>query len=141
MSFPDIIAAGYLLVRPVPRPAWASQALLPADLVSASGCICPQFPATSAIDWVQVPEVARNDDLDAIGLPPARRGEARAWARERFETDFGWPGVFYSASAASEAPEAAPRPSHLSRPRGGELALPPLLDFEVRKDTVSPAFD
>jgi hypothetical protein len=96
------VAAGYLLVNPVPRPAYASERLLPGELVSACDCICPQFPDTTSIDWVVAKEETRIEALDAVGLPPQRRSEARAWATNEFEMAFGWPGVFYTAGRALE---------------------------------------
>jgi len=80
-----------------------AQALLPDQIVSASECICPQFPDTSAIDWVKVSEEARFEALDAVGLPVERRSDARAWATDAFEVAFGWPGVFFTAIGAIEA--------------------------------------
>jgi hypothetical protein len=97
------VSAGYLLVRPSPRPSWASASLLPDVLVSASECLCPQFPNTSAIDWVKASEESREESLSDVGVPPGSWTEARAWASERFELDFGWPGVFYTIDAARDA--------------------------------------
>jgi hypothetical protein len=105
MSAFEEVAAGYLLLHPVPRPAHASPSLLPPELVSASSCICPQFPDTSAIDWVVSSEEERLEALEAVGLPAQRRSGARAWATAHFEIDFGWPGVFYTAAAATETRE------------------------------------
>lgn len=102
---PEEVAAGYLLVRPVPRPVYASASLLPDELLSASDCICPRFPDPSAIDWVAAAEEARIEALDAVGLPAERRREARDWATARFGVDFGWPGVFDTAAAAAEVRE------------------------------------
>jgi hypothetical protein len=97
------VAAGYLILRRVPRPPYASPDLLPAFVVSVSECICPRFPDTSAIDWVQASEEARSDALRAVGVASQSRAEARAWATDQFGTSFGWPGVFYSVAAALEA--------------------------------------
>jgi len=99
----DEIASGYLILRRMPRPVYSSSGLLPASVVSVSECICPRFPDTSAIDWVQASEENRSDALCAVGLASQGHAAARAWATDRFGADFGWPGVFYSAEAALEA--------------------------------------
>lgn len=103
MSTLEEVAAGYLLLRPMPRPSYMAQSLLPSEIVSASECICPQFPDTSAIGWVKASEEARFEALDAVGLPAERRNDARAWATDAFGVAFGWPGVFFTASGALEA--------------------------------------
>jgi hypothetical protein len=41
-----ILSAGFLLLKPVPKPGWLSKDLLPEQIVSASTCICPQFPGS-----------------------------------------------------------------------------------------------
>lgn len=97
------IAAGYLLLRPMPRPSFSAQPLLPEEVISASQCICPQFPDTSTIGWVRASEAARSHALDAVGLPAERRDDARAWATAEFGVAFGWPGVFLTAAAALDA--------------------------------------
>jgi hypothetical protein len=99
----DIIAAGFLLVKPVPRPEWLSKELLPEQIVSASACICPQFPNSYAIRWSSDSDESREKQFDVIGLAPARRGDAMAWATEKFEEAFGWPGVFFTLEAARDA--------------------------------------
>jgi hypothetical protein len=103
LSAPDEVAAGYLLLRPVLRASYMDEALLPDEIVSASECICPQFPDASAIDWVQASDETRFKALDAVGLPAAFRADARTWATDNFDVNFGWPGVFFTAVAANEA--------------------------------------
>ena len=41
-----IVAAGFLLLKPVSRPEWLSKDLLPEQIVSGSACICAQFPGS-----------------------------------------------------------------------------------------------
>ena len=94
------MAAGYLLVRAVPRPSGSPAELLPPRVLSACTCICPQFPGTSAIDWVTVSDDQRAHDFDAIGLAPELRLEARRWATSEFERSIGWPGIFLRAEDA-----------------------------------------
>jgi hypothetical protein len=99
----DVIAAGFLLVKLVPRPEWLSRELLPDEIVSASNCICPQFPGSYAIRWSSDSDETRASRLDEIGLAPARRDEAMDWATDEFEKAFGWPGVFLTLEAARDA--------------------------------------
>ncbi len=94
----DEVAAGYLIVRP----ARGRSLLLPAEVLSASDCVCAQFPRSSALSWSSSSAERRNADFDAIGLPRLRRRDAEAWATSEFGVRFGWPGVFYSAAAAIE---------------------------------------
>lgn len=107
------MAAGYLLVRTVPRPPWASAELLPARILSACTCLCPQFPGLEAIDWVRASEEARGQHFDEVGLAPERRAEARRWATAEFDRSLGWPGIFLRAEDALAArrrffPQAGP---------------------------------
>lgn len=99
------IAAGYLLLRRVPRPEYASATLLPDRILSASECICPRFPDPAALSWVSASEKERSDALRAVGLPRERHSEAETWATAEFGKSLGWPGVFYSVAAALQARE------------------------------------
>lgn len=94
-------AVGYFLVKPSRRPDWASESLLPAEIISLSTCLCRQFPG-DAIDWVQADEARRTEALAAIGIPEERQRAARDWATAEFERAFGWPAVFYSARVARD---------------------------------------
>jgi len=98
-----IVGAGFLLVKPVPRPDWLSRDLLPDRIISASSCICPQFPRSYAIRWCRDSDEARTEAFDAIGLVAEKREEAMDWATEEFEKAFGWPGVFLTLGAARKA--------------------------------------
>ena len=100
MSF---IAAGFLLIKPCPRPDWSSATLLPPEIISASDCFCPQFPDTYALEWSSRSEEERAEGFDSVGLPPDLRPAAAKWATENFEKSFGWPGVFYSLEEAQAA--------------------------------------
>jgi hypothetical protein len=42
----DFVSAGFLVTREVDRPSYVSAELLPARIVSASGCIAPFVPDT-----------------------------------------------------------------------------------------------
>lgn len=43
----DEVAGGYLIVRPVRRPS----PQLPAEVLSASECVCPRCPPAAALAW------------------------------------------------------------------------------------------
>jgi hypothetical protein len=77
--------------------------LVPDTIVSASDCICPRFPETSALNSVEATEDVCAEALDAVDLPAGRRRAARSWATASFGVAFGWPGVFFAASDAIEA--------------------------------------
>lgn len=99
----DTISAGYLILRPTPRLSHHDEALLPTELVSASSCVCPQFPHDSTLSWVQTTDVKRAAALDAVGLAPDRRHEAIEWATSQVMTTFGFPNVFFTVAAALAA--------------------------------------
>jgi len=99
----QIIAAGFLLVKPVSRPAWVSSTLMPEYLVSASACICPRFPGSYAISWCGDPPAERATAFDNIGLEPEKREAATKWATDAFETAYGWPAVFFTLDSARDA--------------------------------------
>jgi hypothetical protein len=98
-----IVSAGFLLVKSVPRPEWLSTDLLPEQIVSASTCICPQFPGSYAISWCRDSTESRSTEFDRIGLTTDAREEAIRWATAEFGESFGWPGVFYTLDAALNA--------------------------------------
>jgi hypothetical protein len=98
-----IVSAGFLLLKPVPRLQWLSEDLLPGQIVSASTCICPQFPGSYAIFWCSDSTASRSSEFDRIGLSPDAREDATRWATSEFGTSFGWPGVFYTLDAALAA--------------------------------------
>ncbi|MEO0535561.1 MAG: hypothetical protein AAF215_17025 [Cyanobacteria bacterium P01_A01_bin.123] len=103
------VSAGYLLIRPAPRPQWpdaagsVQAALLPQPMLSASNCLCSQFPGTYAIDWCGDTEAERERAFDAIALDSNSRAMARTWATEQFGQVYGWPGVFYDLENAIAA--------------------------------------
>src|SRR5262245_29452213 len=106
MSARGLMTVGYLLVRPTDRQPFFSAELLPEQVVSASDCICPQFPDDYAIDWCSVPEDRRSQKLAAMGIAVDRQAAARRWATGAFEQEFGWSGTFYSPQAAADARQA-----------------------------------
>jgi hypothetical protein len=94
------VAAGFLLLKPVPRPEWLSKDLLPEHIVSSSTCICPQFPGSYAISWCSDSAESRSSEFDRIGLKSDAREHATQWATAEFGKSFGWPGIFYTLDAA-----------------------------------------
>ena len=99
----DLIALGYLIVRPMQRDSFFSAELVPELIVSASTCLCRQFPGDYAVDWCSVTDVERAQKLADFGIDPDQQPAARKWATENFDDLFGWPGTFYSLGAAIEA--------------------------------------
>lgn len=99
------IAAGFLLVRPVPRPEYADAALLPETIISLSECLCPQFPGTFAIAWCGDSDEIRDEAYAELGVPPPLRAAATAWATDQFESAFGLPNIFYTLKDARAAKE------------------------------------
>lgn len=97
-----VVAAGYLLVFPQPRPAWADARWQPAEITSLSEELCPRFPLPQALAWVRGLQ-DRRAYFRALGIPEERHAEATEWATAAFETVFGWPGVFYSLAGALAA--------------------------------------
>lgn len=98
-----LISAGYLLVEPQPRPAWADPRLQPDTILSLSEELCPRFPLPQALAWVQGTPQDRAAYYAALGLSAERHAEATQWATAAFESVFGWPGVFYSLAGAIAA--------------------------------------
>lgn len=103
MTTSPITSAGFLLLKPVPRPEWLSGDLLPEQIISGSTCLCPQFPGSYAISWCGDSAEVRVSEFDRIGLRTEQREEATRWATAEFERSYGWPGVFYTLEAALEA--------------------------------------
>lgn len=99
----ELVAAGYLLVFPQARPAWADPRLHPDSVLSLSEELCPRFPLPQALAWVRGTPQDRDAYFAAIGIPHERRDEATQWVTAAFETVFGWPGVFYTLAGAVAA--------------------------------------
>jgi hypothetical protein len=99
----SLITAGFLLIKPYSRPDWGSERLLPQEIISASDCLCPQFPDSYAIKWTSDSEENKAKGFDSVGLSPNLRAAATEWATENFQKSFGWTGVFYSLQDAQSA--------------------------------------
>ena len=98
-----MLSAGFLLVKPVARPSYVFAQLIPNEVISASDCICPQFPGPYAISWCKTPDGDRASLLASVGVPQELHAGAIEWATSAFGDAFGWPGVFYTADAARGA--------------------------------------
>lgn len=103
MHDPNVVTAGFLVVRSVPRPDYVSADLIPSIVVSGSSCICPQFPSPNAISWVIASDEDRSRSLAAVGLGGDRNAAAIEWATASFDVIFGWPSVFRTLEAATAA--------------------------------------
>jgi hypothetical protein len=99
----DLCALGYLLIRPLPRGSFFSAELLPDLLISASECLCPQFPGDYAVDWCSMTDEQRSEKFGSVGVQADHVAAAREWATRAFDEEFGWPGTFYSVDAARKA--------------------------------------
>jgi hypothetical protein len=99
----QVRSAGFLLIKPVVRPSYVSAQLIPDEVISASDCICPQFPGPYAISWCNTPDQDRVSLLTLTGVSQELHGRAIEWATAEFGQTYGWPGVFYTADAAYDA--------------------------------------
>lgn len=103
MKRSEFVSAGFLLTRRVPRDDHRSPDLLPATLLSASGCIGPFLPDTWAISWCTASRAER--------IPRARRFEIAEVALDEViatvtdlvsdEARYGFPNVSFSIEAAA----------------------------------------
>ena len=98
-----VLSAGFLLIKPVVRPPYISAELIPDQVISASDCICPQFPGPYAISWCTTSDEDRTSLLSQVGVPRELYADAIQWATAVFGESYGWPGVFYTADAAKGA--------------------------------------
>lgn len=98
----DFISAGFLVTREVDRPSHVSAELLPARIVSASGCIAPFVPDTWCIEWTQDGRERRIKCAEAFGLDSQALGDVTAWATPRFDKSFRWPNVNVDLDTARE---------------------------------------
>lgn len=81
----SLTSAGFLLVVPSLPPTWPSGNLLPKEIISASTCLCSQFPGPYALAETRISDDERAGQFDCVGIPPAMRSAALAWASENLE--------------------------------------------------------
>jgi hypothetical protein len=96
-----LIAAGFQIIRSMPRDEWMSSALLPSRILSLSDCICPQFPGWYAFSFGSESDEERREAFHDLGVSAHQQQAAIDWATEHFGVTFGSPGVYYSLAEAS----------------------------------------
>jgi hypothetical protein len=79
--------------------------LLPERIISASKCICPQFPGPYAIEWAAGSEQEQAQEYMRMGLSASLQTQAQQWATKQLDSGFGWPGVIYTLQGARFAQE------------------------------------
>ncbi len=84
--------AGYVLTVSITTPKGLSQGLLPPTIVSGGGCIVPR---PGIVEWA-------GGELEKLGVPPEKLPAVEAWAATAFETEFGYPDMFYTLAAARD---------------------------------------
>ncbi len=99
----NLINGGFLIVKAQAK--GQDMTLLPAKLRSASECICDQFPHPAVIEWAESSEEEQKDYLEKIGIPLSRASEATKWSTDNFESNIGWPNIFYNLETAKAAKE------------------------------------
>lgn len=93
----DYYSAGYFLLR-ANHPGWdIPTALFPEHLISLSGCICPRLVLT----WGWSPG-SQQEAVD-FGIPVDEFEALAAWCQNNGDSEFGFPGVFYSTDNARRA--------------------------------------
>jgi hypothetical protein len=98
----DFISAGFLVTREIDRPSYVSAELLPARIVSASGCIAPFVPDTWCIEWTQDTQESRIEDAGAFGLESQDLKEIIEWVTPRFDKSIRWPNVIIDLETAEK---------------------------------------
>ena len=94
------MAGGYFLARPVPRPIYLTQGLLPDHIFSSSHCIGKLIPDNwTALSWDQLDEKQRRKFVPEIGVDQIQIPELIKWCNEHRE-ELGWGNMFYSADSA-----------------------------------------
>jgi hypothetical protein len=98
----DFISAGFLVTREVDRPSYASAALLPKRLVSASACIAPSAPNFFCLTWTQDTPEERLQAAKAFSLDDQALSELTGWTTSRFDQTVRWPNVLTKLATAQE---------------------------------------
>lgn len=97
-------AAGYYLIKVTPRLEWLSE-LLPERVVSASRCICPQFPGSYAYSVGPGIKKERASKFEGLGIRRSDREAVIEWAMANFGESFGWTNTFFEVGIAQEVQE------------------------------------
>ncbi len=90
------LSAGYFLTKRVTRPTYASEALLPSNILSVSQCICSFIPDTWCFTWTGDDKEFRNAKAQAFHLTSDVLKSMTSWITKRLEKEIGWPNVCYS---------------------------------------------
>jgi hypothetical protein len=97
----DMAAAGYIVTRQVPRPAYMDASLLPSHILTASECIGDMFPSRWALSWTSMSKKDRLAAATKFGLAKEdlpRLNEHMTTAMS--QNEFGWPCFWLSSHAA-----------------------------------------
>ncbi|UCD78624.1 MAG: hypothetical protein JSW26_24985 [Desulfobacterales bacterium] len=117
----EFVSAGFLVTREVDRPSYVSAELLPARIVSASGCIARFAPNTWCIEWTRDTRERRIEDARAFGLEFQDLQEIIAWTTSRFGKSIRWPNVITDLNTSKDL--VSRFFSHLSNVKVLELCL------------------
>jgi hypothetical protein len=98
----DFILGGFFITRPAPRADYMDASLVPARVITGSGCIATFAPDTWALSWVTDTEESRLEEVRRFGLPASSLPSILKWATERFDKDFGWQNVLFTLPAARD---------------------------------------
>jgi len=96
------VSGGFYVARLASRREQMSPELIPAKVLSASGCICDFFPDDWAIEWTSKSLEQRRKKASAFGVSATNFPKVGTWATESFQQAFGWPNAFYTLDAAQE---------------------------------------
>jgi len=66
----ELVAAGYIVTRWVPRPTHVEATLLPSRLLTASDCIGDMFPSLWGIHWTAISKSDRLSEAAKFGIAP-----------------------------------------------------------------------
>ncbi len=96
----EIVAAGYVAVRPTARPEWAGFAdafvHLPDPMISLDESLSPHMPSlTWACDW--------DEEAERFGVTVERRADAREWIAAHDGHGGDMPDIFYTDVSRSPA--------------------------------------
>lgn len=96
------ISAGYFLIMPSSRTEYMNPYLIPKTVLSASNCICKQFPDISIL-W-GTSEIRKEQYRNQFEIPPLNSFQLfEKWIENAFHTgDLLFPQVFSSLYAAQE---------------------------------------
>ncbi len=94
-------AAGYYLIKVTPRLDWLSE-LLSERVVSASRCICPQFPGSYAYSVGPGIKKERAAKFDELGIQQSDRRTVIEWATVNFGESFGWTNTFFEVGTTQK---------------------------------------